>query len=348
MYIVIRAGGVGTRLWPISRLQKPKQLHALTTQKTLLQESIDRVLDITDIEHVYVSCNTQAESAIRQDLGAVLEHNLIIEPELRETAAAVGLETIMIAQKNPEAIIASLGSDHVITDTKEFQRILKKAETVIQEHPDHILCIGVTPTNPDTGYGYIELADTITEEVYHVASFKEKPNESTAKQFVDAGNYLWNANMFVWRADTILKLFKEHQPAMYEKLMRMQADPNTVSEIYPTLEKIAVDYAIIEKTNKLLAIPGNFGWNDIGDWGRLHDELADPETTNYSKGQHIDLNSSNTLVFSETNRMITTVGLENIVIVDTGDALLVCNKNESQEVKAIVDLLRKNGHSNLL
>lgn len=353
MYIVIRAGGVGTRLWPISRIHKPKQLHALTTPKTLLQESIDRVINIADSEHIFVSCNINAEVATRQSLSSIsdtnfLAKNIIVEPDLRETAAAVGLETITIAKKDPEAIIASLGSDHIITNTEEFQRILKQAEAVIQEHPDHILCIGVTPTTPDTGYGYIELADAITNEVYHVTSFKEKPNEATAKQFLDAGNYLWNANMFVWRADTILKLFAEHQPAMYAKLMDMQAHPETIPEVYPTLEKIAVDYAIIEKTNKLLAIPGNFGWNDIGDWGRLLDELADPHTTNYAKGNQVDIDSKHTLVLSETKRIIATIGLENIVIIDTEDALLICDKNRTQDVKAIVEELRKTGQTGVL
>lgn len=348
MYIVIRAGGVGTRLWPISRIHKPKQLHALTTQKTLLQESIDRVVNIVDSEHIFVSCNINAETATRQELGSLLATNLIVEPDLRETAAAVGLETITIAKKDPEAIIASLGSDHVITDTEEFQRILKQAEAVIQEHPDHILCIGVTPTTPDTGYGYIELADAITKEVYQVTSFKEKPNEATAKQFLDAGNYLWNANMFVWRADTILKLFAEHQPVMYAKLIDMQAHPETIPQVYPTLEKIAVDYAIIEKTNKLLAIPGNFGWNDIGDWGRLLDELANQQTTNYTKGNNVDIDSKHTLVFSGTKRVIATIGLENIVIVDTEDALLICDKNRTQDVKAIVEELRNTGQNEVL
>ncbi len=348
MYIVIRAGGVGTRLWPISRIQKPKQLHALTTQKTLLQESIDRIVDIADIEHIYVSCNVHAETATRQGLGSVLKNNVIVEPDLRETAAAVGLETIMIAKKDPEAVIASLGSDHVITNTEEFQRILKKAEVIINERPDHIVCIGVTPSTPDTGYGYIELADAITDEVYHVSSFKEKPNEVMAKQFLQAGNYLWNANMFVWRADTILKLFAEHQPEMYEKLMMMQANPERIPEVYPSLEKIAVDYAIIEKTNKLLAIPGNFGWNDIGDWGRLLDEVADPNTSNFTKGNQVDIESKNTLVFSDTKRIIATVGLDNIVIVDTEDALLICDKNRTQDVKAIVEKLRESGHTEVL
>lgn len=341
MHIVIRAGGVGTRLWPVSRNHKPKQLHALTGSKTMIQEAIERVLDVVAPEQIYVSCNSNTEAVVRAELGAILEHNLIVEPALRDTAAAVGLETVMIAKHHPDAIIASLGSDHVIKDTKEFQRILKLAEATIQEHPDHILCIGIKPTHADTGYGYIELADGLSDEVYNVRSFKEKPNEDVAKQFIAAGNYLWNANMFVWRADTLLKLYQAHMPAMYEQLMKIQAEPEQLGVLYPQLEKVAVDYAIIEKAEHILAIPGDFGWNDIGDWARLKDEMVAVEVENYSKGNHLDLGSKNTLVFSETNRLIATIGTTDLIIVDTGDALLVCDKYSSQKVKELVDQLKQ-------
>ncbi len=348
MYIVIRAGGVGTRLWPVSRVSKPKQLHALVSQHTLLQESVNRVKDITDDSHVYVSCNADAKESILENVPDIPKENLIIEPSLRDTAAAVGLETITIARENPQAIIASLGSDHVINDSKEFQRVLKLAEEAIKKNPDHILCIGINPTTPDTGYGYIELDEEMQAEVFKVKSFKEKPNADLAEQFIQAGNYLWNANMFVWRADTVLKLFEKHQPEMYKKLIEIQEHPERLNEIYSSIEKVAVDYAIIEKTDKILAISGSFGWNDIGDWSRLKTELANAEHENYSKADHIDINSSDTLVFSDTEKFIATIGLHNIVIVDTGDALLVCDKSRSQDVKKLVSELKKQGRSELL
>lgn len=348
MYIVIRAGGVGTRLWPVSRNAKPKQLHALTSDKTLLQEAIDRVLDIVPADHIFVSCNQQSEAVIRKDLGAILEHNLILEPALRDTTAAVGLETIKIAQHDPTAIIASLGSDHVITDVAEFQRILRLAEQTITAHPDQIICIGIKPHTADTGYGYIELDGELTSEVYTVTSFKEKPDQTTAQQFMSAGNFLWNANMFVWRADTLLKLYEQFMPTMYQQLQLIQEHPEQLATIYPHLEKVAIDYAIIEKTNKILAIPGNFGWNDIGDWARLKDELVPVEADNYSNGDHIDVGSKNILVFSETDRCIATIGTTDLIIVDTPDALLVCDKFHSQQVKEIVERLKKAKRDNLL
>lgn len=348
MYIVIRAGGVGTRLWPVSRNAKPKQFHALISHKTMLQEAIDRVLDIVPPEQIIVSCNAQTEVVVRAELGAILEHNIIVEPALRDTAAAVGLETVLIAKRDPHAIIASLGSDHIIRDTKEFQRILQLAKKTVQAQPDHIVCIGITPHQPDTGYGYIELGEAPVEEVFTVRSFKEKPNEATARTFVQSGNYLWNANMFVWRADTLLQLYQQYMPKMYEILMIMQQQPDQIETLYPTLEKVAVDYAIIERTKKILAIPGKFGWNDIGDWARLKDELVSVEADNYSKGDHFDLGSKNTLVFSETDRFIATINTTNLIIIDTPDGLLVCDKFSSHKVKDVVEELKRRKRTNLL
>lgn len=342
MYIVLRAGGVGTRLWPVSRSQRPKQLHPLTGAKTLLQEAVDRALELESVERIFVSCNHTTENFIRTSIPSLAKDNIIVEPALRDTAAAVALESIIIAQRNPEAIIASLGSDHVIADTIEFNRVLRLAEQAIIKHPDHIVCIGVKPTAPDIGYGYIELGNELQPEVLQVQSFREKPDKVTAEKFLNAGNYLWNANMFVWRADTVLNLFKEHQPAMYAQLMHIQSNMDQLHELYPQLAKIAIDYAIIEKTKNILAIPGKFGWNDIGDWARLKDELSDDPTANYSKGDHLDLDSKDVMVYSTTDRTIATIGLNHMIIVDTGDALLICDKNRSQDVKRIVDRLKKN------
>lgn len=348
MDIVIRAGGVGTRLWPVSRNTKPKQLHALTSHKTLLQEAIERVLGVVSPEHIFVSCNQQSEQLVRAELGAILEHNLIIEPALRDTAAAIGLETITLARRDPQAVIVSLGSDHVITDTAEFQRVLKLAVQVVEHQPDQIVCIGIKPDRPDTGYGYIEIDDVIAPAVHRVRSFTEKPNQAKAQEFLRSGRYLWNANMFVWRADTLLQLYRQHMPQMYQQLLTIQQHPDQLATVYPQVQRVAVDYAIIEKAEHILAIPGNFGWNDIGDWARLKDELVKAEADNYSRGDHIDIDSKNCLVFSETKRFIATIGTTNLMVIDTPDALLVCDKFHSQQVKDIVDRLKQAKRTELL
>lgn len=344
MYIVIRAGGVGARLWPISRQAKPKQLHALTSSKTMLQEAIDRVQDFEPAEHVFISCNQRALENITNQTNW-RKANMIVEPHMRDTAAAVGLETIMIAQRDPQAIVASLGSDHAIANTAEFQRVLKLAEQTIQQQPDQLVCIGVKPTCPDTGYGYIELASEIAPETFRVKSFKEKPDATTAEQFLQAGNYLWNANMFVWRVDTLLQLYEQHMPKMYEQLMYLKDHMDEIDQVYPELERIAIDYAIIERTKNLLAIPGDFGWNDIGDWSRLHDQLA---SQTYTNGDHVVVDTNRSLIFSETKRLIATIGVDDLIIVDTPDALLVCHKSRSQDVKQIVDHLKQHNREDML
>lgn len=348
MKIVIRAGGVGSRLWPVSREDKPKQFHALLSNKTMLQETIERALPITKPEDIFISTGVNSEKIVRQELGALLEKNLIVEPARRDTAAAVGLETILIHHQDPEAIIASLGSDAEIRNNKEFQRILKKAELIVKKHPSHLVVIGIKPETADTGFGYIELGEKESAEVFKVKNFKEKPSEKLAKKYVESGHYLWNANMFVWKAKTVLSLYKKHAPVIYKQLEAIQKDLGTAKEkatikkIYPKIKKEAVDYTIIEKTKNIKAIPGKFGWNDIGDWARLKDEITKKEIDNYIRaGENIDIDSKNSLVFSETKKLIATIGLENIIIVETDDALLVCDKYRAQEVKKIVDQLKK-------
>ena len=342
MKIVIRAGGVGTRLWPVSREKKPKQLNALISNKTMLQETIERVLPITNPKNIYVSTGKISEKVVRKELGAVIESNLIVEPARRDTAAAVGLESILIYKNDPDAIIASIGSDAQIKDVNKFQESLKKAEKIIKKHPNHILTIGIKPDKPDTGYGYIELDKEIERDVFKVNKFKEKPKEKQAINYLKKGNYLWNANMFVWRAKTVLDLFRMHAPDIYKDLEKISRNPKALSKIYPQIRKTSIDYAVIEKTNKILSIKGDFGWNDIGDWSRLKDELALNEKSNYIKSKnHIDSDSKNCLVYNETEKLITTIGLENIIIVQTDDALLVCDKYSAADVKKITDELKK-------
>lgn len=348
MKIVIRAGGVGSRLWPLSRQKKPKQLHALVSDKSMLQETVERVLPIAKPEDIYVSTGVVSEKEVRDQLGAILESNLIVEPARRDTAAAVGLESVIIRHRDPEAIIASIGSDHQIKDPEGFRRVLKKTEQVIKKHPDHLVVIGIKPENPDTGFGYIELGDEKEKGVYEVESFKEKPEEKKAKEYVKAGNFLWNANNFVWSAKTVLDLYKKHAPDIYEQLMEIDGalgtgrEEEAIRDIYPKIKKEAVDYTIIEKTDKILALVGDFGWTDIGDWARLKEEFTEIEEDNYVKaGEHIDVDSKNSLVYSDTEKLVATIGLENIIVVETEDALLVCDKYRAQDVKKIVDELKK-------
>lgn len=357
MKVVIRAGGGGTRLWPVSRVNQPKQFHALTSDKSLLREAVERVFPVVPIEDIFVSVNAVAKKMVQEEFPEVIPENIIIEPERKDTAAAIGLESIIIQKRFPDAVVASLGSDHRVRRVAEFQRMLLLAEEMARRHAEYILALGIRPTRPDTGYGYIEcgeVMDTLEgKNLWHVDRFMEKPDLGEAKQFLEKANYLWNANMFVWRVETILQLYQKYLPQMYEQLLVMQQAVGTANEekvfaeIYPRLERIAVDYAIIEKTKKVMAMSADIGWSDVGDWARLKDELAESEADNVVVGaDHRQIETANTLIYSKVKgKMVATIGVDNLVIVDTPDVLLVCDKYHSSDVKEMVRKL-KEAHKN--
>lgn len=358
MKIVIRAGGVGSRLWPMSRESQPKQLQRLISHRTMLEDALLRVKALAKPQDIFVSCNTACARVAQETLKEIPGSNVIVEPARRDTAAAVGLESIYIRRQDPQAIVASLGSDHSIKREEEFRKMLKLAEEFVRRHPKELVLLGVKPTYPDTGYGYIRLGEALDtfegKNLYRVDHFTEKPDVGTAKEFIKEGNYLWNANMFVWRVDTILDLYKKYMPEMYALLMKIETaigtaeEAKTLAEVYPQMEKIAVDYAILEKSKQISALSADIGWSDIGDWARLKDEMTDLESDNLIRAEHISIETKNSLVYGPDKKMIVTIGVENLVIVDTPDALLVCDKYHAMDVKKIVDQLKENNREDLL
>lgn len=359
MVIVLRAGGVGSRLWPVSREEKPKQFHALASTSTMLQDSLSRVRGMVSDEQVYVSTNAHSVAQVREQLPSIASQHIIIEPQRKDTAAAIGLESVIIAHEHPQAIVASLGSDHSVKRIDEFQRVLRVAERWVEQHPEYIVPVGIQPTHPDTGYGYIQCGSVLEQldghDVFAVKQFREKPDMITAKQFLSEGGYLWNANMFVWNVSTILSLYREHMPEMYAQLQEIAAALGTpeqdavIARIYPLMQKIAVDYAIIEKAQHIAAVSADIGWSDIGDWARLKDERAHAEQDNVVIGaEHVAVDTRNTLIYSTTPKIVATIGVDHLIIVDTGDTLLVCDKYDSQSVKTVVDMLKERGHTDVL
>lgn len=358
MKVVIRAGGVGSRLWPMSRESRPKQLQRLISHHTMLEDSLLRLKPLVKPEDIFVSCNTACAAISQEVMRGIPLQNLIVEPARRNTAAAVALESIYIRQRDPHAIVASLGSDHSIKREEEFRQMLKLAEEFVKRHPEELVLLGIKPTYPDTGYGYIDLGESLDtfegKNLYRVTQFLEKPTLDKAKEFVNNNRSLWNANMFVWRVDTILKLFQEHLPDMYQLLEQIEQAIGTprelqvLNEIYPQMEDIAVDYAILEKTKHIAAISADIGWSDIGDWARLKDEMTDLESDNLVRAEHIGIDTNNSLVYGPDKKMIVTIGVENLVIVDTPDALLVCDKYRSIDVKKVVDQLKAKQRGDLL
>ena len=356
MYAVIMAGGSGTRLWPRSRKACPKQFHSLTSDRSLLQETVTRLEPSIDAEHTYVIANKTHQRPIKDQLVGLPDSNIVAEPTAKNTAPAVGIMAAILYEKDPNAIMLVLPADHFIAKADEFRSLLKLVEEVISED-DFLLTLGIKPTYPETGYGYIEIAGEYKEvgddKVFWVKSFKEKPDVETAQKYVASWRYVWNSGMFAWKASTILKRFEQHAPEIYEGLEQFRKAIGTPKEaeelakVYKKLPSISVDYAILEKSERVLVIPTDIGWSDIGSWSALHELLSFDGETNVVVGRHIGLDTHNCLIHGGS-RLIATVGLDNMIIVDTEDVLLIVPKGRAQEVKKLLDKLQRQGKTEYL
>lgn len=349
MKFVIRAGGVGTRLWPLSRKNRPKQFHALTGNRTMLQEAVYRLGSLAKTDDLYVSTGVELLHSVREQLPDLSAENAILEPALRNTGPAVGLECALLEARFPGCTIASLGSDHHIGKPEEFCRLLKVAEDALENRAETLFVLGVKPTRADTGFGYIQKGDVIArindEPIYAVESFTEKPDATTAKTYLENGQYLWNSNMFVWKARTMLDLFAKFEPEMYALLeqigtaTKVGREADVIAEVYPQMKNIAIDHAIIERASNIATIEADIDWSDIGAWGALTDVLPVDENGNLLRGNVLSLNAKNTTAYGSKDKIIALVDIENLIVVDTGDALLILPRDRSQRVKDVVEAL---------
>ena len=349
MKFVIRAGGVGTRLWPLSRQNRPKQFHALTGEYTMLQEAVNRLNSLAKIDDLFVSTGVKLLHSVREQLPELPPENTILEPALRNTGPAVGLECALLEARFPGCTIASLGSDHHIGKPGEFCRLLKVAADALEDRPETLFVLGVKPTRADTGFGYIQKGDVIAkinnEPVYAVESFTEKPDAEAAKTYLESGQYLWNSNMFVWKARTMLDLFAKFEPEMYilfEQIgtaVKEGRETDVITEVYPQMKNIAIDHAIIERASDIATLQSDIDWSDIGAWGALTDVLPVDENGNLLHGNVLSLNAKNTTVYGGKDKIIALVDVENLIVVDTGDALLIVPRDGSQRVKDVVAAL---------
>lgn len=351
MYAVIMAGGQGTRLWPKSRKKNPKQLQSLVGEKSLIQETFDRLVLITDPKKIIVSTTPEYLADMKNHLPELPKENFIVEPYPMGTAAACGLVSKVINLRDRESTVAFFPSDHNIKKPEQFAKTLKYAEGICDKFPEHILTIGIKPTRPDTGLGYIEV-DSVVEKAgnsstYKAKRFVEKPDQKTAEEYLATEKYFWNAGMFVWKTKHILKLFKQDLPQTYQVLEKIaehvgKKDFETVlRDVYKKCDDTSIDYGIMEKSEDILVIPADFGWSDIGSWGILLEALSEIGGADVvSRGNHLGVNDSNTLVMAG-DKLIATVGLENVVIVDTPDAILVCNAKKDHEVKNLINKLKE-------
>lgn len=355
-YGVIMAGGGGTRFWPLSRQKTPKQLLNLSGKELMVNEAIDRLSYTADKKDIFIVTNAaQVESMVKATEGRITPDHILSEPSARNTAACIGYAAMEILKKYGDGIMVITPSDAYIRDTAGFTRVLTEAVSAAEEQ-DKLVTIGITPTFPATGYGYIKFDKEQNCVASTVLEFKEKPDEETAKSYLATGAYAWNSGMFIWKASTILKKFEQLIPDIYADLVQIgdamgkDNEYDVVNEVYPNIRKISVDYAIMEPSaaaGDVLVVPGEFGWNDVGSWdmmGVLHDEDANG---NILLGDALAINTTNSVVYSG-KKLVAAVGVDNLVIVETPDAIMVCNKDKAQDVKLIVDELNALGRKELL
>lgn len=353
IYGVIMAGGGGTRFWPLSRQEEPKQLLNLSGKDLMINETIDRIATVAEMKDIFVVTNvTQVPKMVQATTGRLREDHILSEPSARNTSACIGYAAMEIVKKYGDGIMCISPADHFIKNQTEFTRVLKEAVEVAEKE-DKLVTVGIQPTYPATGYGYIKFdkeEDTIAKTVIE---FKEKPDLETAKEYVASGAYAWNSGMFIWKASTILKKFEALLPDVYaciEKIGEAMGTPEeaeVINTIYPTIPSISVDYGIMEKSSDVLVISGDFGWNDVGSWENMDVIYDEDENGNILVGNQVNIDTKNTISYSK-KRLITTVGVENLIIVETEDAILVCDKSRAQDVKLIVDQLKADGKNQYL
>ena len=346
MKIVIMAGGVGERFWPKSRKSLPKQFLNLAGDHTMIQDTVDRLLPIVSIDDIYIVTGEIYKDLIQEQLPSLPVQNIILEPSARNTAACIGLAAVHIQNQCGDSIMVVLPSDHVIKDEENFRDMLIKGSDVASDGPN-IVTIGIVPTHPEVGYGYIKIDnDNKTDHVTKVERFVEKPDRMTAEAYLASGHYLWNSGMFMWSTSTFLNNMKVLMPNHYNCLKEIGSALNTSSYMdalvskYSDLEKISVDHGILEHADNIYVMPGDFGWDDVGSWNsieRLNDVDYD---NNVFKGEIKAIGTKNCTV-EGNGRLISLVGLEDLIIVDTDDALLIAHKDSTNQIKDIVAELKK-------
>ncbi|MBR2659964.1 MAG: mannose-1-phosphate guanylyltransferase [Clostridia bacterium] len=355
-YGVIMAGGGGTRFWPLSRQKTPKQLLNLSGKNLMVNEAIDRMATVIGKSNIFiVTADVQAPSMIMATQGKVFPRNILAEPAARNTAACIGYAAMEIYRKYGDGVMIITPADHYIENEDALTEIFRKA-IITAEEQDKLVTIGLKPTFPSTGFGYIKYDPASPGSVKSVVEFKEKPDEETAKAYIENGHYVWNSGMFIWKASLILQKLKDFVPDIYIDLktigdaMNTPGEQEVLHEVYPGIRKISIDYAVMEHSaaeGDVVVIPGDCGWNDVGSWDMM-DILHKPdENNNVLLGDTVAINVKDSVIYSQ-GRIVAALDIDNIVVVETPDAVLVCRKDKAQNVKQIVDYLTDNQRNELL
>ena len=349
---VIMAGGRGSRFWPLSRERLPKQLLKLLGPRTLLQVTLERLKPLIPPERLLIVTGTEHARAIRRHCPELPRENVLVEPEGRNTAPCIGLAACEIARREEEAVMGVFPADHLIAKEGEFRRILKGAAGLLRSHPQALITFGMEPTHPATGYGYIkvgaEVARAWGHAVFAVESFVEKPDLATARRYVRSPRYLWNGGVFLWRVETIRRAFEAHMPELargleaIDEALRRRDAARRLKAIYPALPAVSIDYGVMERAESVLVVPCDVGWSDVGSWKSLADVLEADEDGNVSVGHHLGHETAGNVIFAP-HHLVATIGVEDLIIVVTDDAVLVCPKDRDQDVRRLVEKLQAKG-----
>jgi len=349
MKALIMAGGQGTRFWPLSRELYPKQLLKLGDSHTLLQQTVMRLSPLIKPEDIHVITSRKLMVDIKSQLGDVDGGgvNIMLEPEPKNTAPAVGLGALYLERSAPGSVMAVLPSDHLIKQKKKFHATLKKAESLAGE--GYLVVFGVKPTKPETGYGYIKTGKGIGDGSFRVERFVEKPDAKTAAEYLESGEYLWNSGMFVWKSSVILDEMKAHMPALYKGLKKIEAALGTENEEavaageFAKLKAVSIDYGVMEKSKNVAVVEAEFDWSDLGSWSAIEEIIEPDGEGNVTVGKVVSLSCRDTTFYAE-DRLVAGIGLEGMVVVDTPDATLICKKDMAQNVKDVVAAIKHKGY----
>lgn len=354
-YAVIMAGGSGTRLWPLSREHTPKQALRLLGERSLFQMAVDRLDGLFPPERILVITRAEHAAALREQAPQLPAGNFIEEPEGRGTGPAIGLAALHVQQRDPQAVMAVLTADHNIADVAGFQRALRAAQAVALQ--GHLVTLGITPGFAATGYGYIERGATLPPAeglpAYRLARFVEKPDPETARRMFASGEYAWNSGMFIWQIERIMQEFERQMPNLFAALQTLRphlggpAYADTLRQTWPGVQKQTIDYGVMEGARDAAVLPVEIGWADVGSWASVYELMPADERGNRWTGPHLAFDTADTLAVN-TERLVALIGVSGLVVVDTPDALLICPREREQEVKQIVERLRKDGQTGLL
>lgn len=353
LHAIIMAGGSGTRFWPASRNNRPKQLLDLADGQTMIQSTVSRLEGLASAENTLIVTNQRLVAPIREQLPNLPPTSVLGEPCKRDTAPCIGVAAACVAKHDPTATMVVMPSDHVIAETEKFQQAIEDAEALVESNPNRLVTFGIRPSYPAESFGYIERGNKLNDKsrfaAYEVKQFREKPKAAVAKQYVDAGSFYWNSGIFVWRATTILNQLEKYEPEMFRHIASIGEAFGTpefehvFSNEFEAIQGKSIDFAVMEHARDVITVEAPFDWDDVGSWQALSRLRGTDERNNTIAAKHVGVNTKGTIVRGQDGHLVATIGLEDCLVVHTPDATLVANKHDEEAVREIVRLIQENG-----